>query len=191
MKDILIIIGVFLLFAIIILGPAVAILIRMRRRKNSIPSSNPSEALPQSKEEKASVMKVATPKEQLAKEEADIDQKIISGCGVAGAAVFLILNFTTGVVPGGFIGGGIGGGLGAVVGMVIISFRRKVEPIESQKGEPEPTKKTAAPQKTSNTKKGQSVRKVTGITICPNCEMKVIPKPDGTCPNCQSKIMKH
>ena len=29
-----------------------------------------------------------------------------------------------------------------------------------------------------------------GITICPKCKMRVIPKPDGTCPSCQARIFK-
>ena len=41
--------------------------------------------------------------------------------------------------------------------------------VKSLESEPEPTGNTA--------------------TNCPNCKMKVIPKPDGTCPSCQSKIM--
>jgi len=61
--------------------------------------------------------------------------------------------------------------------------------MESQKGEPEPAEKTAAPKKTSKIKNGPSVQKVVGITVCPNCEMKVVPKSDGTCPSCQSKIV--
>ncbi len=36
--------------------------------------------------------------------------------GVVGCTTMLVLNTTTGVVPGGAVGGGIGGGVGAVVG---------------------------------------------------------------------------
>jgi hypothetical protein len=61
--------------------------------------------------------------------------------------------------------------------------------VESQEGIPEPTGKTISQKKTSNIKKGQSVQKVVGIMVCPNCKMKVLPKFDGTCPSCQSKIM--
>ena len=32
-------------------------------------------------------------------------------------------------------------------------------------------------------------KSLTPITTCPNCKMRVIPKPDGTCPSCQSKIL--
>ena len=64
-----------------------------------------------------------------------------------------------------------------------------VEQIKSQKEVPDPTGKTATPKKTPKINKGQSVQKVVGITVCPNCKMKVLPKSDGTCPNCQSKIM--
>jgi hypothetical protein len=68
-----------------------------------------------------------SPDEQRAKEKAASYEKIISGCSFAGAATFFVLNFATGVVPGGFIGGAIvvaiGGGLGAVVGMIIVSLR--------------------------------------------------------------------
>lgn len=138
----------------------------------------------QSKEEKSSAMKAVTPQEQRAKEQADKDQKIISGCGVAGAVVFLILNFTTGVVPGGFIGGAIGGGLGAVIGMVIISFRRKIEPIESQKRESEPTVVTAIKEETPKIK--QVVNPPPEI-ICSNCGNVGLPK-DKFCRKCGSPI---
>ena len=65
-----------------------------------------------------------SPDEQRAKQKTAENQKIISGCAFAGAAMFIILNITTGTVPGGFIGGGIGGGLGAVAGMIINSLRK-------------------------------------------------------------------
>ena len=66
---------------------------------------------------------------------------------------------------------------------------RGVEQIKSRKGESEPTGKTATQKEAPKIKKGQSVQKVVGITVCPNCKMKVMPKFDGTCPSCQSKIM--
>jgi hypothetical protein len=58
----------------------------------------------------------------------------------------------------------------------------------SQKREPETTVTSAAQKETPKIKKDPSVHKAMGITICPNCKMKVISKSDGTCPNCQSKI---
>jgi hypothetical protein len=61
---------------------------------------------------------------------------------------------------------------------------KKPKQLESQKGgtEPKRVKKEYEP-------KGQSVQRVVGITVCPNCKIKVLPKSDGTCPSCQSKIM--
>lgn len=61
--------------------------------------------------------------------------------------------------------------------------------MKSQESEPEPTRKTVTQKKTPKIKKGQPVQKVVGITVCPNCKMKVLPTSDGTCPSCQSKIM--
>ena len=125
MKDILIIIGVFLLLLLIIVGPAVLMLVRMRKQRNSLPASNASEALSRSKEKNKSKIKKLTPQEQRIQEQAANDQTVISACGLGGAALFFILNITTGVVPGGWTGGAIGGGLGAVVGLIINSFRRR------------------------------------------------------------------
>ncbi|MBI5932377.1 MAG: zinc ribbon domain-containing protein [Chloroflexi bacterium] len=142
------------------------------------------ESEPQSKEEKVSAMKAATLQEQRAKEQADMEWKIISGCGVAGAVVFFILNFTTGVVPGGAIGGAIGGGLGAILGMVIISFRRKVEPIDSQKREPEPTVATAIKEETP---KIEQVVNPPPEIICSNCGNVGLPE-DRFCRKCGSPI---
>jgi rubrerythrin len=65
----------------------------------------------------------------------------------------------------------------------------KVEPRENQKGKPESTGKSGAQNKTQKVNNVQSVQKVVGITVCPNCNMKVFPKSDGTCPSCQSIIM--
>jgi rubrerythrin len=36
--------------------------------------------------------------------------------------------------------------------------------------------------------KDQPGQKLSGLTKCPNCGMRVLPKPDGTCPSCQAKI---
>lgn len=81
-----------------------------------------------SKDESGQVERLPIPlslEEQRAKERAVTDQRIISACGFAGAATFFILNFTTGVVPGGFIGGAIGGGLGGAIGVLISALRPK------------------------------------------------------------------
>jgi Flp pilus assembly protein TadB len=66
-----------------------------------------------------------SPTEERAKKQSAIEQKVVTGCGFAGAATFFVLNVTTGVVPGGMLGGAIGGALGAVVGVIINSARRQ------------------------------------------------------------------
>ena len=62
---------------------------------------------------------------QKSKQQTGADQKLVSTCAFMGAALFFVLNITTGVVPGGFIGGAIGGALGAIVGMIINSLIKK------------------------------------------------------------------
>jgi hypothetical protein len=104
----------------------------MRRRKNSLSGSNTSESLSRSEEKNENRIKTAPSLDQRAKERAATDQRIIGACAIAGGFVFFILNFTTGVVPGGFLGGAIGGGLGAVAGMIINSLRPKDEQMETQ-----------------------------------------------------------
>ena len=47
------------------------------------------------------------------------DQSVVNRCAMGGAITFSVLNFATGVVPGGMIGGAIGGVLGAIVGTII------------------------------------------------------------------------
>ena len=65
---------------------------------------------------------------------------------------------------------------------VDVNFPAKIEVLTPDEMELRRIKKEYEP-------KGQSVQRVVGITVCPNCKMKVVPKFDGTCPSCQSKIM--
>jgi Mg2+/citrate symporter len=44
------------------------------------------------------------------------------------------------------------------------------------------------PEQKKSPSKNRLEQKLSGITICPKCKMKVFPKSDGTCPGCQSKI---
>jgi rubrerythrin len=48
--------------------------------------------------------------------------------------------------------------------------------------------KESALEKRDTAPKKQPEKRITPITTCPKCNMKVIPKSDGTCPSCQSKI---
>ena len=63
-------------------------------------------------------------KSQINADDSKSNKKVISGCIFAGGASFVVLNVTTGVVPGGFLGGIIGGVLGTLVGLVINAVRR-------------------------------------------------------------------
>ncbi len=138
-------------------------------------------------EEKASVMKAATPQEQRAKEQGDMDQKIINICGLCGGGAFFIVNLMTDIFPGvgGYwLSGAIGGGLGAIVGIVINSLRQKVEPIESQKREPEPTVATAIKEETPKIKQ---VVNPTPEIICSKCGNVGLPK-DRFCRKCGSSL---
>lgn len=51
------------------------------------------------------------------------DENVIRICAFAGCISFILLNISTGVVPGGAIGGAIGGGLGWLLGTIINAFR--------------------------------------------------------------------
>lgn len=63
---------------------------------------------------------------------------------------------------------------------------KKPKQLESQK------KAETEPRRVENEyePEGQSVQAVVGVTVCPNCKMRVLPKSDGTCPSCQSRIMQ-
>jgi len=44
------------------------------------------------------------------------------------------------------------------------------------------------PEQKETPSKDQLQRKLSGITKCPKCGMRVLPKADGTCPSCQARI---
>ncbi len=52
------------------------------------------------------------------------NEAVIGTCTFVGGGVFVILNITTGIVPGGLIGGVIGGGLGTLFGTILNWFRK-------------------------------------------------------------------
>ena len=45
------------------------------------------------------------------------------------------------------------------------------------------------PEQKEAPSKNRLEQKPSAMTTCPNCKMKVFPKPDGTCPSCQARIL--
>jgi hypothetical protein len=67
---------------------------------------------------------------------------------------------------------------GMIRGTLLVSKSVQKTPPSGQAG------RTRAPR----TSEGQRPKSPMPVTTCPNCGMRVLPKPDGTCPSCQYQI---